>query len=191
MRLKTPMGIGQEKNERYGYEFVGTLLYEYIEVPSWGRPRFKRHQMRFNDQSMIKEPAANESIARYFGYDGSKGFASLRLEFDSKPKARYGFTWRGIKRPYDREFGIAGGELIVLDLKTMEVMGLRRGYVIWNRGWTGRVCPRYGYDAGQDKATYFSAWFLAKVARPARWQEFFTYLEKYRVIRGNPNDKRF
>ena len=33
-------------------------------------------------------------------------------------KSRYGFTWRGIERsPQDRELGIGGGELIVLDLR--------------------------------------------------------------------------
>ena len=36
----------------------------------------------------------------------------------SEQRARYGFTWRGIKRPHDRELGIAGGELIVIDLQT-------------------------------------------------------------------------
>jgi hypothetical protein len=42
------------------------------------------------------------------------------------PEARYGYTWRGVSRPHDRELGIAGGELIVLDTRTGEVLGLRR-----------------------------------------------------------------
>ena len=29
----------------------------------------------------------------------------------------------GLSRPYDREMGIAGGELIILDLETNEVIG--------------------------------------------------------------------
>jgi hypothetical protein len=65
-------------------------------------------------------------------------------------KSRYGFTWRGITRPHDRELGIAGGELIILDLQTNEVLTLRRGYLrsgktldtvgrIW---WLGaQACP--------------------------------------------------
>jgi len=91
----------------------------------------------------------------------------------------------------DREMGIAGGELIVLDLHTNEVLGVRRGYNVWNRGWTGRVCPRYGYLGGQDKSTYFTAWFVAKVARPPEWKEFFERMEKNRRIVGNPDDKRY
>ena len=43
-------------------------------------------------------------------------------------KSRYGFTWRGITRPHDRGLGIAGGELIVLDFQTNEVLAVRRGY---------------------------------------------------------------
>ena len=87
--------------------------------------------------------------------------------------------------------GIGGGELIVLDLQTNEVMGVRRGYAIWNGGWTGRVCPRYGYSGGQDKATFFSSWFLAKVVRPPKWQVFFENREKDRVIVGDPAEKRY
>lgn len=43
-------------------------------------------------------------------------------------KSRYGYTWRGITRLHDREFGIAGGELIVLDMETNEVLSVRRGF---------------------------------------------------------------
>lgn len=65
-------------------------------------------------------------------------------------KGRYGFTWRGISRPHDRELGIAGGEVIILDLQTNEVLAVRRGYLrsgktldtvgrIW---WLGaQACP--------------------------------------------------
>ena len=68
-------------------------------------------------------------------------------------KSRYGYTWRGINRPHDRELGIAGGELIVLELKTNEVLAIRRGYMrtgfvrnnltgVW---WlTGPSCPNRG-----------------------------------------------
>lgn len=68
-------------------------------------------------------------------------------------KSRYGYTWRGINRPHDRQLGIAGGELIVLDLKRNEVLVVRRGYMrtgfvrnnltgVW---WmTGSSCPNRG-----------------------------------------------
>jgi hypothetical protein len=44
-------------------------------------------------------------------------------------QSRYGYTWRGITRPHDRELGIAGGEIIVFNLQTNEVLAVRRSFV--------------------------------------------------------------
>jgi hypothetical protein len=167
--MEDPYGYWAGENDNPGYQFTGPTLYAFLEAP----PEIYRKEYawipRQYDKSLSVPPSSEAKIARFFGYDNQTG-RSQKLEYDIKPKARYGFTWRGIKRPNDREMGIAGGELIVLDLQTKEVTGVRRGYVIWNGGWTGRVCPLY--EGSQSKATYFSAWFLAKVARPPRYKEF-------------------
>lgn len=55
----------------------------------------------------------------------------------SKPTARYGYTWRGIRRQRDREFGIAGGELLIYDLQTKEVLAVRRQFLIAGRNPRG------------------------------------------------------
>jgi hypothetical protein len=47
-----------------------------------------------------------------------------------KLTARYGYTWRGLKRAQDRENGIAGGELLIYDLQTKEVLAVRRQFLI-------------------------------------------------------------
>lgn len=44
--------------------------------------------------------------------------------------ARYGYTWRGIRRARDREHGIAGGEPLIYDLQTKEVLAVRRQFLI-------------------------------------------------------------
>ena len=44
--------------------------------------------------------------------------------------ARYGYTWRGLRRERDRELGIAGGELLIYDLETREVLAVRRQFLI-------------------------------------------------------------
>lgn len=44
----------------------------------------------------------------------------------SVPKSRYGYTWRGINYSNAREVGIVGGELIILDTTTNEVLAFRR-----------------------------------------------------------------
>ena len=61
--------------------------------------------------------------------------------------ARYGYTWRGLRRERDREFGIAGGELLIYDLETREVLAVRRQFLIafqkppWRRqGPVGNCC---------------------------------------------------
>lgn len=53
----------------------------------------------------------------------------MKLEKVSALKSRYGYTWRGIRRPHDRELGIVGGELIVMDMLSNEVLAVRRGFI--------------------------------------------------------------
>jgi len=187
--IEDPYGYWAGENDNPGREFIGGTLYSFLEALPTVYQKHYAWSPDIYDKSLAVPPSPEAKVARFFGYDGTS--KSQKLEYDTKPKARYGFTWRGIRRPNDREMGIAGGELIVLDLQTQEVMGVRRGYVIWNGGWTGKVCPRYGHSGGQDKTTSFSAWFLAKVARPIRYKEFFESLEKRRRIIGGPNEKRY
>lgn len=66
-------------------------------------------------------------------------------------KSRYGFTWRGISHPHDRELGIAGGEVIVLDLQTSEVLAVRRGYAA---------------SGGKTKETVAGIWWLSAAKCP-------------------------
>ncbi|MBC3909786.1 hypothetical protein [Undibacterium umbellatum] len=50
-------------------------------------------------------------------------------------QARYGFTWRGVGGSKLREHGISGGEQIVLDLQTGEVLAWRRSFVRSTKIW--------------------------------------------------------
>src|SRR5262245_9826324 len=83
-------------------------------------------------------------------------------------KSRYGFPWWGIKRTHDRELGIVGGELILLDRQTNEVLAIRRGYIrsgdvrnnltgVWWLG--GYVCPKHGHN------TVYMSDFISKVLK--------------------------
>lgn len=51
--------------------------------------------------------------------------------------ARYGYTWRGIRRESDREHGISGGELLIYDLQTKEVLAVRRQFLIGSKNPRG------------------------------------------------------
>jgi hypothetical protein len=78
-------------------------------------------------------------------------------------KSRYGFTWRGITRPHDRELGIAGGEVIILDLQTNEVLAVRRGYLA----------------SGKSLETVGGIWWLgASACPPNRSGEIHALLHK-------------
>lgn len=63
----------------------------------------------------------------------------------SQPTARYGYTWRGITRPHAVEQFIQGGELIILDLKTNEILAVRRNFMATAGGrfsWlNSAACP--------------------------------------------------
>lgn len=66
------------------------------------------------------------------------------------PTARYAFTWRGITRPRDREHGIAGGELIIYDRSTKEVLSVSRTFQITRRN---------------NKRHYRASWLVSPVCR--------------------------
>ncbi len=162
------------------YDFVSPNRYGYFERPTQP-PRFNEIPKRFGGDKTDQQKLQGHE--RFAGYD-SRHLESMRKESVQHLQSRYGFTWRGITRPHDRELGIAGGELIVLDLETKEVLGVRRGYIhsgnmknltsIW---WlTGQACPTYSYRGGRNKDFDFSYWFIGKVLRPKNYQQSFKEL---------------
>jgi hypothetical protein len=96
----------------------------------------------------------------------------------SPQSADYGFIWRGITRPKDREHGIAGGELIVYDIRSGDVMGFRRGFAGTGVGYKGvswefaPVCPRFGFRGGRSKDMDFGLWFVSDVLRPSGYAAY-------------------
>ena len=106
--------------------FVGPDRYRFFESPDLLR-RQPDGLKEFIHPSYSSMPPKDSKVARYFGHDGKKQ-QTMQKEYDTARKSIYGYTWRGISRPHDREMGVAGSELIILDLKTSEVLGVHRGY---------------------------------------------------------------
>jgi len=177
--MEDPYGHWEGEVDEPAYDMLGPDRYATFELPA-GSIQLPEWKRRFRDLSIsLDKPMPGDTIERYYGYDGHMD--SLKRVFDTKRKSRYGFTWRGIKRPHDREMGIAGGELIVLDLETNEILAVRRGYALYAGQWQlTPACPKYGYEGGWDKFGSFTYWFIGKVVRPPRWKESFDRLEKTR-----------
>lgn len=107
---------------------------------------------------------ANARYVRYLVERSRTGWQMTPSEYDTKLKSRYGFTWRGITRPHDRELGIAGSEVIVLDLVTQEVLGVHRAYARFDftkqvrdevgMAWVER-CPEPSRKAGSGPQKEF------------------------------------
>ena len=179
------MGIGRARSTNRRIDLVGPSPISLLRASRPAASKFRNGSVvqRTSSISLIS-PSPATAIERYYGYDRPIK-DSLKREFDTKRKARYGLTWRGIKRPHDREMGIAGGELIVLDLETNEVLAVRRGYALYAGQWQlTPACPKYGYEGGWDKFGSFTYWFVGKVVRPPRWKESFDRLEKTRRPRA-------
>jgi len=139
-----------------------------------------RYRIFETSVTSIQKPLS--ATARFVHYEGTfdnKGRHQIQ-EFTDSITSRYGYLWRGIGRPQDRELAIAGGELIVVDLKSGEVLGLRRGFARtgFARGvreginWEGpEVCPRLRRQPnGRDKWPEFTYEFVSKVLRPIKAQ---------------------
>ena len=125
-------------------------------------------EKKYRHPSLFAEPPGNAKVERYFGYD-DHDLKTIQKQYDLSVKSSYGYTWRGITRPHDRELGIVGGEQILLDLKTSEVLAVRRGFIrsgnvlnmtgIW---WLkGQVCP---FES--RRAEFHGDEFIKKVLNP-------------------------
>ena len=89
---------------------------------------------------------------KYMEGDHRSGFRGVAVPFivheqkDTVVQSRYGYTWRGITRQFDRESNIAGGELAIIDLSTGEIVAIRRGFLRTRNSdatWeTATACPR-------------------------------------------------
>jgi hypothetical protein len=151
--LEDPYGYITEGGARNARDlFVRRGAYTFLEEAS---------------SELNKSSAYRRYIANY------QGSTKALIEQDaSMIKSRYGYVWRGITRSHDREVGIAGGELIILDVQSNEVLAVRRGFIrsgdvrnnltgVWWLG--GHACP-----SGKKGRTDFSTFDLIKeVLKPS------------------------
>ncbi len=124
------------------------------------RTRWNRHMFRdppqFGDGEFWEYSLGEPDGRRYrYRKKDEKFFRPLVAKNIPRIRSRYGYTWREVRDKYDRHFGVWGGELIVKDLKTHRVLGVRRGFYDVNF----RSCPK-----GKD--VFWTFEFVSKVLIP-------------------------
>jgi len=163
-RLEEPTGVGSGDNNSFGWgtiaDFVQPLrgVYEFLEQPSL--EHFGTVVRYFRGRNDNPPNGYRNGVQAY-----SKEYGINRLPFvvvqekDTQRRARYGFTWRGIKRPNERRYSIAAGEHLIVDLDTNEVLAVKRAFKV----------------SGRDKNTSSGIWWgNALWCKGKEWE--YTYL---------------
>ncbi len=134
----TGLGWSGDIDDQHGYGVSETLVqpmggeYFYTERPKPDGKGIIRFKRGINGSP----PPGNQNgyQTAYHTPTGMQIFLSLPYmvvkEDDVVRHARYGYTWRGLKRERDRELSIGSGEYLVIDLETNEVLGVKRGFKI-------------------------------------------------------------
>ena len=117
----------QQNNDRWKLEAPGMQA-------SWGwKYDPVREAQQFIDPpsytyEWVDFPAPEGDVLHMFGH--ASLVSPMHVEHRHGSSARYGLTWRGIRRSRDREHEISGAEWIVLDLYLGQVLGVIRDFYL-------------------------------------------------------------
>ncbi len=166
--LEDPYGFDLSESSRAVFPLLSLGVYEFVETSlydPWLR-HHKSHVKKYFHESFLEEINKTSNFFRYSGVPYSKTKVVKRQQVNSL-KSKYGYVWRGIDRPFDRESGIAGGELLVVDLTNNEVLAVKRGFAFTamkadgQTWWLGSVRCH-----GNSKADFKD--FIVQVLHPAK-----------------------
>jgi hypothetical protein len=153
--LHLPHSTGQ-------YFYWETSLYER----EWRVWELKRHH-----PSVLDKPPAEAKFIHYAPATGEDFDANrpenISKKYDTHLKSHYGYVWRGIQRPHDRENSIGGSELAVIDLQTNEILGLWREFARTGKkdGHIWWLVPQTCSGIGRLK--YLPLNFFMEILKPA------------------------
>jgi hypothetical protein len=127
--IEDPIGenlVGGDSAEVYVQPFMGK--YSFLELPmevSKSKRQGDKHYLKYFRDS-------NASSGKSYQTSKDGFFVNVAYIVNSigqtSVQSKFGYIWRGIVRPNDRWHGISGGELIVLNLSTNEILAVRRNF---------------------------------------------------------------
>lgn len=135
---------GQEPDGLFVYPSKNRNYYKYLETtraPNAG----EFYDRRFPKTKLAEEPEdTGEKYWRYTYFGPASDWGSLFLaKQTSDLQSKYGYTWREVRNEKDTLYGVWEGELIVKELKSDEILGIKRGFFYKNKN-TGdmTICPK-------------------------------------------------
>ncbi len=161
LRLREWGGYGDWKSRsEYPYDFYGYDSYEirnaeffYVSPPFSNFIFFESPMLtdRFkfppNNASNDHIPAVtvdpNPKYRRFSGYRQRE--SKMKEEHVAELMSHFGFTFQEVHTESDDLFGVIGSDLIVVEIATGEVLGLRKGYWSIEDINTSPICP-FGVD---------------------------------------------
>ena len=119
----------------FAYEGIGGLGVAMYKNPQGFLVGNRRRYYNFFEMPVLQEanrlayqhwvPVLDRDKARK-ETEHEKVVLSYKSQIKNNPLARYGFTQRGLVRTNDREYGIRGAELILVNLNSKEPLAFRR-----------------------------------------------------------------
>jgi len=173
--LEDPYGHTDKEAQRPWHLFLrypkgGRPTYTYFE--SVVAPDLENFDIGFGKEHFVKKPEYKGEPYWIYTFDSLTRSRSglsygkvLSVEQAPELKSKYGFTWQQIQNRWDNLFGVYGGELLVKELATDEILGVRRGYFIYTT-WPKLMggCPK-----GKHHDITFE--FVSKVLKPAPYDD--------------------
>jgi len=164
--LEDPYHYNLAEPKSRGISFLGPGNYSYWESSLYEpKDRWSR-SAEDGSESLQDKPSYKDRFILYERHNGKES-GSTSKRYEKTLTSRFGYVWRGITRPNDRENYIAGGELAIVDLQSSEILAIWRGFArsrmnkrhqAW---WLGsQTCPMTGTD-GTDMVN-----FIKQVLRP-------------------------
>lgn len=120
-----------DKNYTFGLDeylqpLFGVYTYVTYREPTFGNASYRAYRGSDVDPRFPNGIDSNWAPQR-LGTRLNVPYVTRRIRIDD-PSTRYAYTWRGIHRPRDREFGIGGGEFLIVDRQTGQVLAAKRTF---------------------------------------------------------------